>query len=975
MTDINRRDFLKVLGVSGTASACSIDPVTPIEKVLPYVVTPDQIVPGIATWFATQCTACSDGCGVLAKNREGRVVMLEGNPEHPTNNGSLCAMGITDLQGTYSPDRFEGPMIAGKQGTWDDAMAALVAAVKASVDGGKKIAWLGKSRTGATAAVTDLVLSTLNAKATRWEPLGKEALRRATQAVFGIDGVPAYRLSQAETILSFGADFLGTWGGPDLQCDYGKSRDPDHCGFISQFWTVEPRLSNTSVNVDIHLSAAPGTEAGVALALAKLVAEKRKYTGPALALLKSVDVDALIAASSVRMERIVELADRMASHISVVMPGGTTTVNEQEVAIATLILNEVAGNIGETVTFGQNENLAGLSHYADVEAVLDDASNIGVLFLDELDVVYTTPGEKAKTALETVGQVVAFQNEPSESLVDKAIVLPPGTTLESWGDNEAVFGRYTLQQPSMRSLKDTRNTGDVMLALAHSLGVTFESEDENAEAITPPNTFLEFLTEWWQSNVFAKTDESDWDKFWRTSVQTGGHFITSMTTGAEFQLASLPSAGGTREGVTLGLFPHHITYDGRNANRPWAHEVPEPVTGFVWGTWAEISQATAEKLELEEDDTITVTTEAGTIEVAYFASPGIRDDMVAVVMGNGHEGGGRYADLTGVNPVRLLTSMRYSGDSATVAKASKTKTISSRLGNLTQDHRPINYLVKAKDIGSGKGPGGIVNLHHPPIDERLTQAGLLDMYPEPEHPTYRFAMAVDLNACTGCAACQVACYAENNIAVVGPEQNRRGRNMGWLRLSRYWEGSGEEPDVRWQPVMCQQCSHAPCEGVCPVLATYHNLDGLNAMIYNRCVGTRYCANNCPYSARRFNYHSYDWPEPFLMMLNPEVNTRTMGVMEKCNFCIQRIREAKSDYRDTGQIVPDEALTKLLPCGSACGADCITFGNLKDPDSAVYEKFQSERAYAMLSELNTKPGVRYLARISHSEKDHGHGGGH
>jgi len=970
MAELNRRDFLKVLGISGTASACSIDPVTPIENVLPYVVTPDQIIPGVATWFATQCTACPVGCGVLAKNREGRVVMLEGNPEHPTNRGSLCGKGTTDLQGTYSPDRFDGPMIAGKSATWDDAMAAVVGAVKSAQSSGKRIAWLGRERTGATAAVTNIVLDNLGGSIVRWEPLGKEALRRATKAVFGIDGVPTYTLDQAETIVSFGADFLSTWGGPDHQKGYGDSRDPDHCGFISQFWAIEPRLSNTGVNADIHLSAAPGTEAGVALAIAKLLAAKKGYTGPALALLGGVNPEALIQAAGVRMERITELVDRLNDKISIVMPGGTTTTHGDDVATATLILNEVAGNIGGTVTFGQDANLSGIGYYSDVEALLADAANVGVLFLDDLDVVYATAGNAAKEALQSVGQVVAFQNEPSESLTPASIVLPPGTTLENWGDNESTQGRHTLQQPAMKGIKDVRSTGDVLLSLAKSLN---GSEEESGSGL--PDTFLAFLQGWWKANVFLKTGQTDWDAFWRTSLQNGGHYFSTLGKGATFQLSQVPSAGQPNDGVTLALFPHHITYDGRHANRPWAHEVPEPVSGFTWGTWAEISPATATKLGLGEEDTIQLTTDTGSIEVAYFASPGIRDDMVAVVMGNGHEGGGRYADLTGANPINLLGSMKYTGDKVTVTKAGKTKTISSRLGNLTQDNRPINYVVKAKDIGSGKGPGGIVNLHHPPIDDRLTQAGLLDMYPEPEHPTYRFAMSIDLNKCTGCSACQVACYAENNVGVVGPDQNRRGRHMGWIRLSRYWEGSGEEPDVRWQPVMCQQCSHAPCEGVCPVLATYHNLDGLNAMVYNRCVGTRYCANNCPYSARRFNYHTYDWPEPFLMMLNPDVSTRTMGVMEKCTFCIQRIREVKSDYRDHGQTVPDEALTRLTPCASACGSDCITFGNAKDPSSEVSKKFQSERAYAMLSELNTKPGIRYLARISHSEKDHGHGGGH
>lgn len=974
MSDMNRRDFLKVLGISGTASACTIDPVTPIEKVLPYVVTPDQIVPGVATWFATQCTACPVGCGVLAKNREGRIIMLEGNPEHPTNSGSLCAKGIADLQGTYSPDRFDGPMVAGKASNWDEALGLVADAVKSAKSSGKKVAWLGRERTGATAAVSNQVMSALGASVVRWEPLGKEGLRKATKAVFGISGIPTYTLDQAETIISFGADFLSTWGGPDHHKGYGDSRDPDHCGFMSQFWAVGPRLSNTGVNADIHLSAAPGTEAGVALALAKLVAAKKGYTGPALAMLAGVDADALISASGIRMERITELVERMAANLSIVMPGGTTTVHAQAVATATLILNEVAGNVGETVTFGQDANLSGIGFYSDVESLLADAENIGVLFLDELDVAYATPGNAAKDALSKIGQIVAFQNEPSESLNASAIVLPPGSTLENWGDNESITGRHTLQQPAMKSLKDTRSVGDVLLALSTALNTSAGTGTDGADL---PTSFLPFLQDWWKRNVFenASVKETNWDTFWRSTVQNGGHFFSSLGKGADFQLTSAPDAGSAMGGVTLSLFPHHMTYDGRHANRPWAHEMPEPVTGFVWGTWAELSTSTVEKLGLEEDDTVTLTTESGSIDVAFFGSPGIRDDMVSVVMGNGHEGAGRYADLTGANPMKLLKSMNYAGESVTVTKSGKTTHISTQLGNLTQDNRPINYLVKAKDIGGGKGPGSIVHLHHPPIDERLTQAGLLDMYPEPEHPTYRFAMAIDLNKCTGCAACQVACYAENNVGVVGPEQSRRGRHMGWIRLSRYWEGSGEEPDVRFQPTMCQQCSHAPCEGVCPVLATYHNLDGLNAMIYNRCVGTRYCANNCPYSARRFNYHTYDWPEPFLMMLNPDVSTRTMGVMEKCTFCVQRIREVKSDYRDDGKIVPNDALTELPACASACGADAITFGNAKDPNSTVSEHFESERAYAMLSELNTKPGVRYLARISHSETESGHGGGH
>lgn len=971
MAELNRRDFLKVLGISGTASACSIDPVTPIENVLPYVVTPDQIIPGIATWFATQCNGCEAGCGVMAKNREGRIINIQGNPEHPTNKGSICAKGVSDLQASYSPDRFDGPMVGGKAASWDDALEATASAVKAAQVAGKKIVWLGRKRTGATAAMADEIIGAMGGTVLRWEPLGTEALRAAAKAVFGIDEAPHYALDQAHTVVSFGADFLNSWGNPSHARGFAEARDPSLCGFVTQFWTIEGRLSNTGVNCDVHLSPVPGTEAGLALATAKLLADKKGYTGRAASLIAGIDAEALIGAAGVRMERIVELVDRLAHNDSVVMPSGTTTIHEEAVNIATLILNEVAGNIGNSVVFGPTANDTGINTFAEVAAVLGDAANIGVLFLDELDIAYTMPASIGRAALGQIGQVVAFSSEPTGSIGAQSIVLPSGTGLESWGDNEAISGRHTLQQPSMKPLKDIRCSSDSLLGLAGLLGLGAATDE------TPglPADFATYLQGWWNDNVFEKTDAPDFAKFWRNAVQTGGHFFDVTPTGAAVQMTRLPDAGAPADGTTLALFPHPFLYDGRHANRTWAQEVPEPVSGLVWGTWAELSPATVSNLGLEEGDNVTLTTDAGSIDVGFFASPAVRDDVVAVVMGNGHEGAGRYADLTGANPVNLLSEMQYAGASVQVTRAGKNETLSSQIGNIDQDDRPITYLVKAKDVGTGSGPGSIVHLHHPPIDERLTQAGLLDMYPEPEHPTYRFALAIDNNRCNGCGACEAACYAENNIATVGPEQARRGRHMGWIRLSRYWEGSGEEPDVRFQPTMCQQCSHAPCEGVCPVLATYHNLDGLNAMIYNRCVGTRYCANNCPYSARRFNYHSYDWPEPFHMMLNPDVLTRTMGVMEKCTFCVQRIREVKDTYRDVGQTVPDEALLTLPACASACPAEAITFGNAKDPNSTVSKIFQDERAYAMLSELNTKPGVRYLARISHSEVEDGQGGGH
>jgi molybdopterin-containing oxidoreductase family iron-sulfur binding subunit len=1032
MSNLNRRDFIKVAGVTAAAGAAACDPRVPMENVLPYVVQPEQIVPGTPTFFATLCNECPSACGTVAKVREGRVVKLEGNPEHPANHGRLCSRGQQGILGTYSPDRFAGPMVGGAAATWDAALAEASKAISEARAAGKKVAWLGQQRSGATGALIGAFVGALGGSAHYWEPIsGIDSLRAATKAVFGLDTVPSYDLAPAHTVVSFGADFLGTWGNVSIEQGWADSRDPARGGFISRTVCVEPRVGTSSAMADLHLACAPGTEASVAMALARLVAQKKGYSGPALALVSGAPEP---TESGVPAARLEEVATWMAANPSVVLPGGVhTSGNATELAIATLLLNEVAGNVGATVTFGQTPTVAGIASHAEVAALVKacGAGEVGVLFLDGADPAYALPAELG--AADALGRtkVIAFANEPNDSLGAGAIVLPPGSTLETWGDAEAMSGWHTLQQAVMRPLKDTRGMGDVLLGLAQALqlapAATATAPAAEAPAAVPTAAptdgaappladgvavaplgaleaapapapvaaalptlaapdFATWLKGWWEAVVFPKTGTSSgFTSFWNSSLQRGGVFLSLARTGAAVVLGQAPAAApapasGSGD-LTLLLFPHPFLHDGRHANKPWAQEVPEPISSYTWGTWAELHPKTAEKLGLTKTDAVVVKTDKGQIEVAWFGSLGIREDVVAVVMGNGHKAAGRYAKY-GANPMALVGdvvdsagALHFGSAKATVSKGGPTP-IEKYLGNIDQDGRGINYTVSIEDLGKGYDEHTIFAMHHPPVDARLKKAGLNDMYPEPEHPTYRFAMAVDLNRCTGCGACETACFAENNTAIVGPTEVAKSRHMGWIRLSRYWEAGGETPDLRFQPVMCQQCSHAPCEGVCPVLATYHNLDGLNAMIYNRCVGTRYCGNNCPYTARRFNYHSYLWPESFHMMLNPEVSTREMGVMEKCTFCVQRLRSAKDSYRDQGMTVPDSALRKITACAQACPTDAITFGNANDPEGEVSKLWKSERAFAMLGELNTKPGVRYLARIQHiPSKAKGHGGGH
>ena len=1021
MSHFNRRDFMKVAGATSATAAvgCNdmaqlIEARTPIENVLPYVVQPDQVVPGVSTFFASACNECSAGCGTLLRNREGRIVKVEGNPDHPGNQGRLCSVGIQSIQGTYSPDRFTGPMKAGAEGEWEGLLEEVGTAVKAAVAGGKKVAWLGYPRTGALAALIGQVTGAAGGQALYWDPIGQDALRAATRAVFGKDTIPTYVLDDAHTVVSFGADFLASGGDVAMSRGWANSRDPKHGGFVSRTVCIEPKLGNSSAMADLFLKPTPGTEVGVAMALGRLVADKKGYTGPATALLAGVDPAAACSAAGVSLERLTEVAGWMAEHASVVLPGGAvTSAAATDLAIATLLVNVVAGNVGSSVHFGGAANLGGVGSYSDVAALVAEcaAGNVGVLFMDDLDLAHALPGDvDVAGALSKVGTLVAFTNEPTDSLASSAIVLPPGTTLETWGANEARDGWFTLQQPGMKALHNTRSIGDSLLAIAKGAGLGAPDADaaegdaamaagaeDAVETIAAPDLSAEgfeaYLGQWWQAAVWTRAGRPGTFKaFWTDSLRKGGWWADVSPEGADLQLAAPPSSDAvTLDGsgdLALLLFPHPFIADGRHANHPRAQEVTHPLSSFTWGTWAEVSPATAEKLGLDADSMVTVSTDKGSIDVGWYANPGMHDGAVAVVMGNGHEKSGRYTRF-GANPTRLIGakadatggSLAYVSTKAKVSKAAG-QNLFAYIGNMDTDGRGVNFAVSIDDLGKGDKPASIVPMHHVPIDQRLLDAGLNDMYPEPEHPTYRFAMAVDLNRCTGCGACETACFAENNIPVVGPEQIRLGRQMGWIRLSRYFEGEGETPDVRFQMNVCQQCSHAPCEGVCPVLATYHNLDGLNAMIYNRCVGTRYCGNNCPYTSRRFNYHSYKWPESYNLMLNPDVSTREMGVMEKCTFCVHRLRQIKDSFRDNRYngsgdpvVATNDALLKATACAQACPTDAITFGNLKDEESTVHGLFQDERAYAMLSELNTKPGVRYLARINHTPSALHHGGGH
>ena len=1041
MSNLNRRDFLKALGVTGGASAlsaCGIDDnryYTPFESILPYVVRPEQVTPGTPTFFATSTTTGPNAWPVVANHREGRVINVGANLEAGFPS-AVPKSAFFDLQRHYSPDRFRGPATVANgqrtETTWDDGLKQLAEAVKGARAAGKKVAWLGPYRSG---AIVSLINDFTNGASVMWEAAGHAAEAKATELLFGERSLPVYNLAKAHYVLSFGADFLSHWGGAQAEIQYAEARDPNRGHFVTRFAAVTSHRDQTTANADDFFGAQPGSEALVALAVAKLVAEKKNYSGPAKSLVAAGDVAAAAAAAGIEASVIEGIANQFASaEAAVALPGGVLGASRAAVdlAAATYLLNIVSGNDG--VTFGAAGGYsAPISTYEELAALIGEmkAGKIGVLLVDDVNPAYNLPAASEITeALAKVDLVVSLSSHPDETAALAGLSLPASDSFEDWGD-EDLGGLKLLRQPAQTPLWDTRSIGDILLATARSAGVvaagaapaappageTVEGEAPEAEGAEAteaapmvaatlgfePKTWRDYVRTHWERNIYPTSgDTTPFKRWWENTLQRGAFGAPAAPKASTLATTSFAFSGaGAVEGdgeFTLVAAPHGHVNDGRYSNQPWAWENADVMTGQVWNTFIQISKGTAARLNIAVGDLVSVSTPNGTLEGGAVVVPWQRDDVIVVPMGGGHTAAGRYAEGIGVNVATVLGAIV--GDKGTLAwqQAKASLTAKGGKGDLVgvyghedDDGRQLAPVTEAgamAAVGDAEShhPGELTGIHMLPRDERLEaaqkanpQGTFLDMYPLTDHPKYRWGLTVDLNACNGCGVCAIACYSENNLPVVGKEKVARGRAMNWLRINRY-AGHDEEhlpSDIRFMPVMCQQCGHAPCEGVCPVLATYHTIDGLNAMVYNRCVGTRYCANACPYKARRFNYHSYVWPEPFNLQLNPEVSTRVMGVMEKCTFCVQRLKSTQSAYRDMGftNLVPDEALQNLPACAEACPSQALTFGNLSDPESTVTKLRKSARSYEMLADLNVFSAVNYLSRATFHPPKAAHGGGH
>lgn len=974
---VSRRDFLKMAGVGSAAAALSAcaDPLE--ERVYPNVKGEVERIPGVAVWYASTCSECSAGCGIQVRTRDGRAVKVEGNPDNPINRGGLCALGQSTLQSLYDPDRVREPLKRGPNGfapiSWDAAYGMIAEAMKQP---GKKAIV-----TGETSGALDELLAEFSKACSVghvvWDPTQPAELAKSSEILYGSYGVPEYHFDKAEVILNFGADFLETWVSPcGYARDWAKSRKTEK---PAKFIHIEPRLSLTGASADMWLSAAPGTEVAMALGFLKYVLERGRganLSEDVLAKLKSIsksyDLDKVAATTGVKREKLLSAADALASaKTSLVLAGGSaaSTSEAQQLYAVCSYLNHALENVGTTVDLSRmRKPQSSLIKMTELAESMNKVE-VSALFVHGTNPVFSLPGAlNFKNSIKGVPLVVSFSSHIDETAEAAHLILPSNTGLESWGDSRFTPGVYGLIQPSMMPVFDTRDFGDSIIKIGSASG---------SSAFAPgANNFKDYLHASWKKLHQSLGVGGDFEKFWLESLERGGYYpsgadgerakvkFASAAFDLKFGEAKFDSSGTEGHALVVYPFPSVKTFDGRSANRPWMQEVPDPITQVVWDAWAEIHPETAKERDIIQGDMVTVRNANGEVNVPAFVTEYVHPGIVAIPLGQGHTSFGRYAkQVLNANAFTLASASSSDGLSLVSARAEVSRgrgksNVVIRQGSNSQQGRGL-ARVKVVDSSEpsggaehGEGHGG----HHGGHGE------LKQMYEQRVHPLYHWGLNVDLAACTGCSACVVACYAENNIPVVGKKIAGQNREMSWLRIERYYDlEQSEELHVSFLPMMCQQCGNAPCEPVCPVYATYHNEEGLNAMAYNRCVGTRYCSNNCSYKVRRFNWFEYKWPEVADLQLNPDVTPRVVGVMEKCTFCVQRIVEAKDRAKDLGRLVQDGEVKPA--CVQSCPTQALTFGNLNDPESRVAKAAREARAYKVLDEhINTQPSVSYLEDV-------------
>ena len=983
----SRRDFLKLMGF-GIAAVSMAACETPVKKAIPYVKKPVSVDPAIPNYYASSYVSGNDYCSVVVKTREGRPIKLEGNKLSSISGGGTTPQVEASVLSLYDKQRLQSPTIDGKAVSWDELDAAVTKDLAANAG---KIAIISSSvASPSTQASIDQLASKYNASHVAYDPISFSGMLDAYDQAFGSRMMPHHDFSKAKTLVSFGADFLGAWPNRSgINKDFAANRKlGSGKQDMSRLYAFESNLSLTGSNADYRTPIKPSQE-GVYLAnLYNAVAAK---TGGTRISAAKIEDDAVLMKAA---------NDLVKSKGASLVMSGSNDINIQLMVIA---INDLLGNYGSTIDLGKAVNLRKGNDQAMNETIarLKSGALSGVVFYN-CNPVYDHPmGAQLAEALGKVKCAVSTSDRTDETSSLVKYQAPDHHYLESWNDFEPVSGFYSLSQPSIKNIFNTRQAQQSFL--------TWSGSGDN---------YYDFIRSNWNSNVFSQANTAsffNFDSFWDKCLHDGVFEVKNEAEGGSpsVDVAAVASQLQSsykmnNEGLELVVYQNNSVADGTQSNNPWLQEMPDPITKATWDNYLTVSPKQAEEWGIELGDMstqkVSFTANGVTASIPVMPQPGQAYGTVGLAVGYGRSKAGKVADGVGVNAYPFMSSKGGSLNLAVTAGVSAEPTGEDYRIAQTQTHQTYmgRETVIQETLLSKYQKDPQAGRHMPKIAtaEGYKKPYAISLWQGHEYPNHHWGMMIDLNSCTGCGSCTIACQTENNIPVVGKAEVLNRREMHWIRIDRYYSSDAEEgdlsamekaaenPEVTFQPMMCQQCNNAPCETVCPVAATTHSTEGLNQMTYNRCIGTRYCANNCPYKVRRFNWFKYHDNEQFdknsamnndlgKMVLNPDVTVRARGVMEKCTFCVQRIQSGKLEAKKDGRRPKDGEIVSA--CASACPSEALVFGDMKDPNSRISQMLQIQqkeksvearepRAYHVLEELRVMPNVWYLTKVRNKDEE-------
>jgi len=923
----SRRDFLKLLGFSVSAVALVSSCQMPVRKAIPLLNQPEDLVPGVANYYASTFFDGNDYCSILVKTRESRPIKIEGNDMSPLTKGGTNARVQASVLNLYDDARLQKPYKGGSVSSWSTVDKDISTRLNKLSQDGKKVVLLTSTIISPTTKtlIEEFITTYPNVEWITYDPISFAAMRKANELNFGQPVIPSYSFEKANIIAGFNADFLGNWLMPvTFSKQYSVNRKLNKTKKMSRSYQFESKLSLTGANADFRIGIRPSDEAAILLNLYNAIA---KATGMSTYNAPKITVD------------IKELAsDLLKNKGKSLVVSGTNDLNIQLIVNA---INNVLGNYGSTLDINTPINLKQGNDDAMAKLVKDmNAGAIGGIMIHNTNPAYDYVNASGFIAgMKKVSTRISFADTMDETTALCEFVCPDHNYLESWNDAEPVKGYLSITQPTIRPIFDTRQFQDSLLTW---IGST--------------DDFSTYLENNW-NNILSES--ANFTKAWNIVKHDGIYQIDyEVTDQPTFTPKSLKAKIGSTNGLELALYEKMGMGVGKYANNPWLQELPDPITTATWDNYICISPYYAQQHDIEFEDVVLVN---GSYELPVLVQPGQPIGTVAIAVGYGRTSAGKAGDNVGFNAFQLVD-----GSDITIEKVSgKTYPIACTQMHHDMEERPIVRETTLADYI--KNPAAGNELHAYDEEHNVT------LYNKIKYDGLHWGMSIDLNSCTGCGNCVIACQAENNVAVIGKEQIKNRRVMHWMRIDRYYSRDEENPLVYHMPVMCQHCDNAPCENVCPVAATNHSTEGLNQMAYNRCIGTRYCINNCPYKVRRFNWfefvnnNNFDYnmnSELGKMVLNPDVIVRQRGVVEKCSMCVQRIQEGKLTAKMENRELREGDIK--MACEQSCPTDAIQFGNLLAKDSKVKDAQDDPRMYHLLESLHVLPSTSYLTKVRNND---------